>query len=326
MQQSVNTEVNLLESLLQPMVAAGHSLRDEDEAEAKEGQSPEEVQNQDLERFLQQLDPDPGLVPDEAPDSDEDHDSLWSSMAEGLPPETLSSEEFQSLVDGLRNTVQDTMESAGQEDPELSEVMSQAPGILKKALESGEDAEDLWYDIHRYFLLLQDTVEEERMRTLSALEYHTWMKSDRSLSLLEKVYNLQDYLDGMESGLDLHHSRDQTPVCLAMEPLQEYRVTVCKVLEELCSHEQDPTDRQLQSVRASAAQDLLKGSRLLNDAFNWVNGLCNWMISAELDAAGDLEDMDDENCLATDQDGIDEDPGYVMSLTDKVLNSKPSDQ
>ncbi len=36
--------------------------------------------------------------------------------------------------------------------------------------------------------------------------------------------------------------------------------------------------------------------------------------------------MDDENCLATDQDGIDEDPGYVMSLTDKVLNSKPSDQ
>ncbi|WP_300968873.1 hypothetical protein, partial [Faecalibaculum rodentium] len=114
--------------------------------------------------------------------------------------------------------------------------------------------------------------------------------------------------------------------CLAMEPLQEYRVTVCKVLEELCSHEQDPTDRQLQPVRASAAQDLLKGSRLLNDAFNWVNGLCNWMISAELDAAGDLEDMDDENCLATDQDGIDEDPGYVMSLTDKVLNSKPSDQ
>ncbi|WP_276907931.1 hypothetical protein, partial [Faecalibaculum rodentium] len=224
----MNTEVNLLESLLQPMVAAGHSLRDEDEAEAKEGQSPEEVQNQDLERFLQQLDPDPGLVPDEAPDSDEDHDSLWSSMAEGLPPETLSSEEFQSLVDGLRNTVQDTMESAGQEDPELSEVMSQVPGILKKALESGEDAEDLWYDIHRYFLLLQDTVEEERMRTLSALEYHTWMKSDRTLSLLEKVYNLQDYLDGMESGLDLHHSRDQTPVCLAMEPLQEYRVTVCK--------------------------------------------------------------------------------------------------
>ncbi|WP_301081050.1 hypothetical protein [Faecalibaculum rodentium] len=277
MQHSVNTEVDLLESLLQPMVAAGHSLRDEDEAEAKEGQSPEEVQNQDLERFLQQLDPDPGLVPDEAPDSDEDHDSLWSSMAEGLPPETLSSEEFQSLVDGFRNTV-------------------------------------------------QDTVEEERMRTLSALEYHTWMKSDRTLSLLEKVYNLQDYLDGMESGLDLHHSRDQTPVCLAMEPLQEFRVTVCKVLEELCSHEQDPTDRQLQSVRASAAQDLLKGSRLLNDAFNWVNGLCNWMISAELDAAGDLEDMDDENCLATDQDGIDEDPGYVMSLTDKVLNSKPSDQ
>ena len=235
------------------------------------------MQNQDLERFLQQPDPDPGLVPDEAPDSDEDHDSLWSSMAEGLPPETLSSEEFQSLVDGFRNTV-------------------------------------------------QDTVEEERMRTLSALEYHTWMKSDRTLSLLEKVYNLQDYLDGMESGLDLHHSRDQTPVCLAMEPLQEYRVTVCKVLEELCSHEQDPTDRQLQSVRASAAQDLLKGSRLLNDAFNWVNGLCNWMISAELDAAGDLEDMDDENCLATDQDGIDEDPDYVMSLTDKVLNSKPSDQ
>ncbi|WP_300919451.1 hypothetical protein [Faecalibaculum rodentium] len=277
MQHSVNTEVDLLESLLQPMVAAGHSLRDEDEAEAKEGQSPEEVQNQDLERFLQQLDPDPGLVPDEAPDSDEDHDSLWSSMAEGLPPETLSSEEFQSLVDGFRNTV-------------------------------------------------QDTVEEERMRTLSALEYHTWMKFDHTLSLLEKVYNLQDYLDGMESGLDLHHSRDQTPVCLAMEPLQEFRVTVCKVLEELCSHEQDPTDRQLQSVRASAAQDLLKGSRLLNDAFNWVNGLCNWMISAELDAAGDLEDMDDENCLATDQDGIDEDPGYVMSLTDKVLNSKPSDQ
>ncbi len=277
MQHSVNTEVDLLESLLQPMVAAGHSLRDEDEAEAKEGQSPEEVQNQDLERFLQQLDPDPGLVPDEAPDSDEDHDSLWSSMAEGLPPETLSSEEFQSLVDGFRNTV-------------------------------------------------QDTVEEERMRTLSALEYHTWMKFDHTLSLLEKVYNLQDYLDGMESGLDLHHSRDQTPVCLAMEPLQEYRVTVCKVLEELCSHEQDPTDRQLQSVRASAAQDLLKGSRLLNDAFNWVNGLCNWMISAELDAAGDLEDMDDENCLATDQDGIDEDPGYVMSLIDKVLNSKPSDQ
>ncbi len=146
MQQSVNTEVDLLESLLQPMVAAGHSLRDEDEAEAKEGQSPEEVQNQDLERFLQQLDPDPGLVPDEAPDSDEDHDSLWSSMAEGLPPETLSSEEFQSLVDGFRNTV-------------------------------------------------QDTVEEERTRTLS---------------LLEKVYNLQDYLDGMGSGLDLHHSRDQT--------------------------------------------------------------------------------------------------------------------
>lgn len=277
MQHSVNTEVDLLESLLQPMVAAGHSLRDEDEAEAKEGQSPEEVQNQDLERFLQQLDPDPGLVPDEAPDSDEDHDSLWSSMAEGLPPETLSSEEFQSLVDGFRNTV-------------------------------------------------QDTVEEERMRTLSALEYHTWMKFDHTLSLLEKVYNLQDYLDGMESGLDLHHSRDQTPVCLAMEPLQEFRVTVCKVLEELCSHEQDPADRQLQSVRASAAQDLLKGSRLLNDAFNWVNGLCNWMISAELDAAGDLEDMDDENCLATDQDGIDEDPGYVMSLTDKVLNSKPSDQ
>ncbi|WP_289688533.1 hypothetical protein [Faecalibaculum rodentium] len=277
MQHSVNTEVDLLESLLQPMVAAGHSLRDEDEAEAKEGQSPEEVQNQDLERFLQQLDPDPGLVPDEAPDSDEDHDSLWSSMAEGLPPETLSSEEFQSLVDGFRNTV-------------------------------------------------QDTVEEERMRTLSALEYHTWMKFDHTLSLLEKVYNLQDYLDGMESGLDLHHSRDQTPLCLAMEPLQEFRVTVCKVLEELCSHEQDPTDRQLQSVRASAAQDLLKGSRLLNDAFNWVNGLCNWMISAELDAAGDLEDMDDENCLATDQDGIDEDPGYVMSLTDKVLNSKPSDQ
>ncbi len=277
MQPSVNTEVDLLESLLQLMVAAGHSLRDEDEAEAKEGQSPEEVQNQDLERFLQQLDPDPGLVPDEAPDSDEDHDSLWSSMAEGLPPETLSSEEFQSLVDGFRNTV-------------------------------------------------QDTVEEERMRTLSALEYHTWMKFDHTLSLLEKVYNLQDYLDGMESGLDLHHSRDQTPVCLAMEPLQEFRVTVCKVLEELCSHEQDPTDRQLQSVRASAAQDLLKGSRLLNDAFNWVNGLCNWMISAELDAAGDLEDMDDENCLATDQDGIDEDPGYVMSLTDKVLNSKPSDQ
>lgn len=277
MQPSVNTEVDLLESLLQLMVAAGHSLRDEDEAEAKEGQSPEEVQNQDLERFLQQLDPDPGLVPDEAPDSDEDHDSLWSSMAEGLPPETLSSEEFQSLVDGFRNTV-------------------------------------------------QDTVEEERTRTLSPLEYYTWMKSDRTLSLLEKVYNLQDYLDGMESGLDLHHSRDQTPVCLAMEPLQEYRVTVCKVLEELCSHEQDPTDRQLQSVRASAAQDLLKGSRLLNDAFNWVNGLCNWMISAELDAAGDLEDMDDENCLATDQDGIDEDPGYVMSLTDKVLNSKPSDQ
>ncbi|WP_304409050.1 hypothetical protein [Faecalibaculum rodentium] len=277
MQHSVNTEVDLLESLLQPMVAAGHSLRDEDEAEAKEGQSPEEVQNQDLERFLQQLDPDPGLVPDEAPDSDEDHDSLWSSMAEGLPPETLSSEEFQSLVDGFRNTV-------------------------------------------------QDTVEEERMRTLSALEYHTWMKFDHTLSLLEKVYNLQDYLDGMGSGLDLHHGRDQTPLCLAMEPLQEYRVTVCKVLEELCSHEQDPTDRQLQSVRASAAQDLLKGSRLLNDAFNWVNGLCNWMISAELDAAGDLEDMDDENCLATDQDGIDEDPGYVMSLTDKVLNSKPSDQ
>lgn len=57
-----------------------------------------------------------------------------------------------------------------------------------------------------------------------------------------------------------------------------------------------------------------------------MNGLCNWMISAELDAAGDLEDMDDGNCLATDQDGIDEDPGYVMSLTDKVLNSKPSDQ
>ncbi|WP_300913963.1 hypothetical protein, partial [Faecalibaculum rodentium] len=104
----MNTEVDLLESLLQLMVAAGHSLRDEDEAEAKEGQSPEEVQNQDLERFLQQLDPDPGLVPDEAPDSDEDHDSLWSSMAEGLPPETLSSEEFQSLVDGFRNTVQDT--------------------------------------------------------------------------------------------------------------------------------------------------------------------------------------------------------------------------
>lgn len=99
-------------------------------------------------------------------------------------------------------------------------------------------------------------------------------------------------------------------------------MTVCKVLEELCSHEQDPTDRQLQSVRES----LLKGSRLLNEAFNWVNGLCNWMISAELDAAGDLEDMDDENCLATDQDGMDEDPGYVMNLTDKVLNSKPSDQ
>ncbi len=277
MQPSVNTEVDLLESLLQLMVAAGHSLRDEDEAEAKEGQSPEEVQNQDLERFLQQLDPDPGLVPDEAPDSDEDHDSLWSSMAEGLPPETLSSEEFQSLVDGFRNTV-------------------------------------------------QDTVEEERTRTLSPLEYYTWMKSDRTLSLLEKVYNLQDYLDGMESGLDLHHSRDQTPVCLAMEPLQEYRVTVCKVLEELCSHEQDPTDRQLQSVRTSAAQDLLKGSRLLNEAFNWVNDHCNWMISAELDAAGDLEAMDDENCLATDQDGMDEDPGYVMSLIDKVLNSKPSDQ
>lgn len=175
-------------------------------------------------------------------------------MAEGLPPETLSSEEFQSLVDGFRNTVQDTMESAGQEDPELSEVMSQVPGILKKALESGEDAEDLWYDIHRYFLLLQDTVEKERIRTLSALEYHTWMKFDHTLSLLEKVYNLQDDLDGMESGLDLHHSRDQTPVCLAMEPLQEYRVTVCKVLEELCSHEQDPTNRQLQSVRASAAR------------------------------------------------------------------------
>lgn len=157
MQQSANTEVDLLESLLQPMVAAGHSLREEDEAEAKEGQSPEEVQNQDLERFLQQPDPDPGLVPDEAADSDEDHDSLWSSMAEGLSPETLSSEEFQSLVDGFRNTVQDTMESAGQEDPELSEVMSQVPGILKKALESGEDAEDLWYDIHRCFLLLQDT-------------------------------------------------------------------------------------------------------------------------------------------------------------------------
>lgn len=321
MQQSANTEVDLLESLLQPMVAAGHSLREEDEAEAKEGQSPEEVQNQDLERFLQQLDPDPGLVSDEAPDSDEDHDSLWPSMAEGLPPETLSSEEFQSLVDGFRNTVQDTMESAGQEDPELSEVMSQVPGILKKALESGEDAEDLWYDIHRCFLLLQATVEKERIRTLSALEYHTWMKSDRTLSLLEKVYNLQDDLDGMGSGLDLRHSRDQIPVCLAMEPLQEYRVTVCKVLEELCSHEQDPTDRQLQSVRES----LLKGSRLLNEAFNWVNGLCNWMISAELDAAGDLEDMDDENCLATDQDGMDEDPGYVMSLTDKVLEAEKSD-
>lgn len=161
MQPSVNTEVDLLESLLQPMVAAGHSLRDEDEAEAKEGQSPEEVQNQDLERFLQQLDPDPGLVPDEAPDSDEDHDSLWSSMAEGLPPETLSSEEFQSLVDGFRNTV-------------------------------------------------QDTVEEERTRTLSPLGYHTWMKSDRTLSPLEKVYNLKDYLDGMGSGLDLHHSREET--------------------------------------------------------------------------------------------------------------------
>ena len=169
-------EVDLLESLLQPMVAAGHSLREEDEAEAKKGQSPEEVQNQDLERFLQQ--PDPGLVPDEAADSDEDHDSLWSSMAEGLPPETLSSEEFQSLVDGFRNTVQDTMESAGQEDPKLAEVMSQLPGILKKALESGEDTENLWYDIHRYFMLLQDTVEKERIRTLSALGYHTWMKSD----------------------------------------------------------------------------------------------------------------------------------------------------
>ncbi|WP_304532611.1 hypothetical protein, partial [Faecalibaculum rodentium] len=96
--------------------------------------------------------------------------------------------------------VQDTMESAGQEDPELSEVMSQVPGILKKALESGEDAEDLWYDIHRCFLLLQATVEKERIRTLSALEYHTWMKSDRTLSLLEKVYNLQDYLDGIRSG------------------------------------------------------------------------------------------------------------------------------
>lgn len=200
MQHSVNTEVDLLESLLQPMVAAGHSLREEDAAETKEGQSPEEVQNQDLESFLQQPDPDPGLVPDEAADSDEDHDSLWSSMAEGLPPETLSSEEFQSLVDGFRNTVQDTMESAGQEDPELSEVMSQVPGILKKALESGEDAEDLWYDIHRCFLLLQATVEKERIRTLSALEYHTWMKSDRTLSLLEKVYNLQDYLDGIRSG------------------------------------------------------------------------------------------------------------------------------
>lgn len=82
-------------------------------------------------------------------------------MAEGLPPETLSSEEFQSLVDGFRNTV-------------------------------------------------QDTVEEERTRTLSPLEYHTWMKSDRTLSLLEKVYNLQDYLDGMGSGLDLHHSREET--------------------------------------------------------------------------------------------------------------------
>ncbi len=127
------------------------------------------MQNQDLERFLQQPDPDPGLVPDEAADSDEDHDSLWSSMAEGLPPETLSSEEFQSLVDGFRNTVQDTMESAGQEDPKLAEVMSQLPGILKKALESGEDTENLWYDIHRYFLLLQDTVEKERIRTLSAL-------------------------------------------------------------------------------------------------------------------------------------------------------------
>ena len=49
------------------------------------------------------------------------------------------------------------------------------------------------------------------------------------------------------------------------------------------------------------------------------------MISAELDAAGDLEDMDDENCLATDQDGMDEDPGYVMSLTDKVLEAEKSD-
>ena len=37
----------------------------------------------------------------------------------------------------------------------------------------------------------------------------------------------------MGSGLDLRHSRDQIPVCLAMEPLQEYRVTVCKVLEAL---------------------------------------------------------------------------------------------
>lgn len=147
-----------------------------------------------------------------------------------------------------------------------------------------------------------------------------------TLSLLEKVYNLQNYLDGMRSGLDLCHSREEIPVCLAMEPLQEYRVTVCKVLEELCSHEQDPTDRQLQSVRESAAQDLLKGSRLLNEAFNWVNGLCNWMISAELDAAGDLEDMDDESFLATDQDGMDEDPGYVMSLIDKVLKAEKSDQ
>ena len=50
------------------------------------------------------------------------------------------------------------------------------------------------------------------------------------------------------------------------------------------------------------------------------------MISAELDAAGDLEDMDDESFLATDQDGMDEDPGYVMSLIDKVLKAEKSDQ
>ena len=317
MRQSLDEETEQLKAILQPVLEAGHTLRDAgEEPPADESMSEEDIVGHDLDRFVAQLASDLGINP-------EDEEEL---------PGPLSIEEYQDLVDGFRNCVQEAVESAGQNDPELAEAMSMVLGILKKELDFAADAEDLWYHIHKSFFLLQDMVEAERTRTLSALGYHTLMTADRTLSQLEKVHNLQDYLDGLEFDLDLPGSQEEASALLALEPLEDCRISICGVLKEAVSGEADPTDSQLQSVWDSAARDLKKGSRLLNEAFDWMNGLCSRIRSMELEAVGDSDDMDvlydqfDGVPSEGDQEDLDENSDYVMDLIDKVLKTKQSKQ